>query len=97
MIPDRLTCNSTCADRWEKRTEQCKENHYYSKSAKYFYKTIAVEVHGVYDGALYYMCPDCNGTWHRWPETHRLFEAAAPFIHDSQEEQPEIACRNFSG
>lgn len=35
-------------------------------------RTIGVEVRGVYDGVLYWACPDCGGTWHRWPEDHHL-------------------------
>ena len=27
---------------------------------------------GAYDGTLYYLCPDCGGRWHRFPEGHPL-------------------------
>ena len=39
-----------------------------------------VEVPRVYDGGLYYQCPDCGGRWHRWPEDHRLRAVAAPYV-----------------
>ena len=37
----------------------------------HFSRSIMVEMPGVYDGGLYWECPDCGGTWHRWePGTH---------------------------
>ena len=41
----------------------------------------AVEIQGVYDGTLYWECPDCGGTWHRWSPQHRLHTLAAKYIH----------------
>jgi len=43
-------------------------------------RAIMVEVPRVYDGGLYYQCPDCGGRWHRWPEDHRLRAVAAPYV-----------------
>lgn len=43
-------------------------------------RTIGIEVRGVYDGVLYWACPDCRGTWHRWPEGHYLHKRAAKYI-----------------
>ncbi len=40
--------------------------------ATHFGRKIGVEVMGVYDGVLYYVCPDCKGAWNRWPEDHYL-------------------------
>lgn len=38
---------------------------------------IMVEIQGVYDGGLFYMCPFCDHLWHRWsPEDKRLYAAA---------------------
>lgn len=42
----------------------------------FYSRMIGVEVQGVYDGVLYWMCPDCRGTWHRWPRDSRLYRAA---------------------
>lgn len=42
-------------------------------------REIGIEVLGVYDGILFYECPDCHGTWHRFPDTpyyERLYKAA---------------------
>lgn len=46
----------------------------------HFRREIGIEVLGVYDGVLYWKCPDCDGTWHRWPEGHALRERAQPYV-----------------
>lgn len=33
-------------------------------------RRVGVEIGGVYDGILFWACPDCGGTWNRWPEDH---------------------------
>lgn len=45
-----------------------------------FTRAAMVEVPGVYDGGLYWMCPACGHAWHRWPVGHRLRERAAPYV-----------------
>ena len=87
VIPNRNRCQWFCEDEWDKRSVNCKENHHYGKSSEFFYRTISVEVRGVYDGCLYYQCPDCDGTWHREWGIHgkeSMKEKAAPFIHGPQ-------------
>ena len=54
---------------------------------------ISVEVQGVYDGGLFYQCPDCRGTWHRWPEGDRL-RAKAQHIMDEWERRRRKAAGN---
>jgi uncharacterized protein with PIN domain len=44
------------------------------------YRTILVEIRGVYDGGLFWMCPDCEGRWHRWPVGHYLRARAERYI-----------------
>lgn len=39
-----------------------------------------VEIQGVYDGGLYYLCMGCEVDWHRWPEGHDLRELAARYM-----------------
>ena len=39
-------------------------------------RSILVEIQGVYDGGLYFKCPDCGVCWHRWPEGHPLYVRA---------------------
>jgi len=45
---------------------------------------VGVEVPGVYDGVLYWECPDCGAAWHRWTEgfgsTDHYRVAAQPYI-----------------
>lgn len=43
-------------------------------------RTFMVEIRGLYDGGLFYECPDCGGRWHRWPEAHWLRAKAAPYV-----------------
>jgi hypothetical protein len=38
--------------------------------------SLGIEIRGVYDGVLFYACPYCYGTWHRWKPEHSLREAA---------------------
>jgi hypothetical protein len=51
-------------------------------SATNYRREIMCEVRGVYDGGLYWLCPDCGGTWHRWgDERPDLREKAERYIH----------------
>lgn len=52
----------------------------YYGSATHFRREIGVEVPGVYDGILYWICPDCPGKWHRWPEGHHLRTRAEVYM-----------------
>jgi hypothetical protein len=53
---------------------------YYRPGATHFRREIGVEIPGVYDGVLFWQCPDCAGRWHRWPEGHELRERAQPHV-----------------
>lgn len=53
--------------------------HHYGESTHYS-NVIGVEVSGVYDGVLYWMCPLCNHRWHRFPEVHPLRAQAERFV-----------------
>jgi hypothetical protein len=44
-------------------------------------RTIGVQVRGLYDGVLYWQCPDCGGRWHLWPEGDRLWSRAEPYVN----------------
>lgn len=57
--------------------ENLRASHY--GGATHFRREILVEIWGVYDGGLFYRCPDCEGTWHRWPEGDWRREKAASF------------------
>lgn len=43
-------------------------------------RTIGVEIRGVYDGVLFWQCPDCGTRWHRWPIGSRLRERANRYV-----------------
>lgn len=30
------------------------------------------EIRGVYDGAVFWQCPDCGGMWHIWRKGHHV-------------------------
>src|SRR5688500_10008520 len=51
------------------------------KTPQYFYRTIGVQIRDVYDGTLYFECPDCRGKWHQFPEGSRLRARAAPYVN----------------
>src|SRR4051794_24279323 len=50
---------------------------YYAPEATHYNRKVGVEVPSVYDGILYWECPDCGGTWHRWRENDYLRQKAA--------------------
>lgn len=41
---------------------------------------IGVEVRRIYDGVLYWKCPDCGHPFHRWPQGDRLRAKAEEFV-----------------
>lgn len=56
----------------------------YFGDATHFERQIGVEVWGVYDGILYWRCPDCGGHWHRWAEGTDLRRKAEPYVNGSK-------------
>ncbi|MPZ66207.1 MAG: hypothetical protein GEU83_12060 [Pseudonocardiaceae bacterium] len=48
--------------------------------ASHYSRTLGVEIPGVYDGVLYWRCPDCGGRWHRFPPGHHLRQRAEPYV-----------------
>jgi uncharacterized protein with PIN domain len=58
----------------------CRTNLSYTSEGREYSKVIGVEVQGVYDGTLFWMCPKCNGKWHRWPEGHPYRTKAAIYV-----------------
>lgn len=46
---------------------------------RYWYRTIGVELPGVYDGILFWQCPDCGYRWHRWADK-RMRSWAEPYL-----------------
>jgi predicted RNA-binding Zn-ribbon protein involved in translation (DUF1610 family) len=56
------------------------ESRQYYSYATHYIRTIGQEIPGVYDGVLYWFCPDCGGKWHRWPEGHYLRNRAEKYV-----------------
>lgn len=68
---------------WDQRPQ----GKYYAPGSTHFKRTIGMEDSRVYDGVLFYQCPDCGGRWHRWtPEGWpRLFHAAEPYVRGEKD------------
>ncbi len=47
---------------------------------RFYSRTIGIEVRGVYDGVLYWQCPDCGFAWQRFDPGTRLANKAVAFI-----------------
>lgn len=58
----------------------CGADFAYGETGKYS-RMIGVEIQGVFDGILFWQCPDCDGRWHRFPETSPLREIANRYIN----------------
>jgi hypothetical protein len=57
------------------------ESARYWGSGTHYGREIGIEVRGVYDGVLFWQCPDCGGKWHRFPEDHWLRSRAERHIN----------------
>ncbi|MBQ1047835.1 hypothetical protein KBX50_05100 [Micromonospora sp. C51] len=75
----------------DQRGEQIPEEHLragwygeWNGEPRHFSRTLLVEIRGVYDGGLFWACPDCDGRWHRWPPGSRLHAAAEPYVQRHQ-------------
>ena len=49
---------------------------------RFFSRRVGVELQGVYDGVIWWECPDCGGRWHRWPEGDWRWRHAVPYVLD---------------
>jgi hypothetical protein len=68
--------NMTVKEKQE-HCQYCNFQLSYTHNGNHYSHAVMVEVRGVYDGGLYFMCPNCRGTWHRWPVGHPLHDKAA--------------------
>lgn len=46
----------------------CDADLRYVHNGEAYTRAISVEVRGVYDGGLFYQCPECDECWHRWTD-----------------------------
>lgn len=60
----------------------CDADLLYERNGQTYTRLVGVEVRGVYDGILYWMCPSCEHRWHRWSyeDQPRLHAAAEPYV-----------------
>lgn len=49
-------------------------------SDRHYSRRIGIEVRGVYDGVLFWQCPDCGGKQNRWPEDHPRHAVAERYM-----------------
>jgi hypothetical protein len=42
---------------------------YYRPGVTHYSRQMGHQITGVYDGVLYWSCPDCGGMWNRWDST----------------------------
>ncbi len=53
------------------------------REGTHFSRLIGIEIPGVYDGVLFWQCPDCGAQWHRWPKGNELrIRAAAAMTNE---------------
>ncbi len=43
---------------------------------RFYGREIGITVRGIYDGVLFWQCPDCTHTWHRFEEGSALYRRA---------------------
>lgn len=53
-------------------------------SGTHWRREIGHEIRGVYDGVLYWRCPDCHRPYHRWPVGSFQADAALPYMREWQ-------------
>lgn len=53
---------------------------YYGEGVTHYSRMLGIEIRGVYDGVLYWTCPECGVRWHRWPEGSMQYNAAKEYV-----------------
>lgn len=59
--------------------QEYRDAGYYGDKTHYL-RVIGHEVPEVYDGTLFWSCPDCGHTWHRFGPGDRLYAKAVPYV-----------------
>lgn len=72
-LPEGSYCDDTCP-------QPCRKNGHVYGRATHARREIGVEVSQIYDGVLFWMCPDCKHRWHRWSEESDLWHEALAFL-----------------
>lgn len=87
-MSDKDTCPQGCNLQGVEIPREYLEKGYYGSwepedGPRHYSRMIGVEIPGVYDGVLYWACPDCGARWHRFKDEGwgvDLHEAAAPYV-----------------
>lgn len=66
-------CPNGCDLRGEPIAEA--HRHFFAPDTTHYSRLIGHEIQGVYDGVLFWSCPDCGIAWPRWTEGTRGEEA----------------------
>jgi len=66
-------------------SQESRDKGYYRPDSTHFRREFGNEIPGVYDGVLFWGCPDCGGTWQRFDLTSPLHHAAKKYMRGKQE------------
>lgn len=65
--------------RGEPIPQEYRDKGWYGDGTHYS-RMIGHEISGIYDGVLFWSCPDCGGRWHRFPVGDSLWFKAEPYV-----------------
>lgn len=81
MPPSDDECPLCGADlRGQPIPQEAIDKGYYKPGVTHYSRMIGHQITGVYDGVLYWSCPDCKGKWHRFPEGDHRRALAGPIM-----------------
>lgn len=68
LVDDESTLCSHCGANLQGNPipQKYLDEGYYAEGSTHYSRVIGVEIQGIYDGVLFWACPDCGKTWHRW-------------------------------
>jgi hypothetical protein len=71
--------------------EYLRAGHYgeWDGEPQWYSRTIGVEIPWVYDGVLFWQCPDCGGRWHRWAKGYEFRDLAEPYVSGGVSDIPD--------
>jgi hypothetical protein len=79
-MTDDNTCPHCNADLQGKPIPQEYIDEGFYGDLTHYSRRIGVEIRGVYDGMLFWQCPDCGGRWHRWTDAD-MRKKAEPYVN----------------
>lgn len=65
----------------DERCPRCGFDLFYTEDGQQYSHAIGVEIPVIYDGVLFWQCPACDGRWHRFPPTDRLYQRAEDYVN----------------